>query len=283
MHDVPTENVPQADHGRYYSFDWGNAHFICLDSNTPLQRAVTADGEMLRWLERDLRATRKFWRIAVMHHPPFAGGPNQAEVSSSIVRGRIVPILEKYGVQLVFSGHEHSYQRSHHLRNGSAVAANTGTVYLTTGGGGALLYPVNTIPQIAVSRSTHHYLTVEVDGASIRLVATTHEGTVVDRATLSPLPALVDDGRLPVAITPLGVGSLVRILGRSLAVEEQFGAVAAGSPEMGQTTVAVDGTALSLIYVSSTQIWARSPAPIQGSFVLKITNPNGSLETTIRS
>ena len=280
LHSVPTGKVPAADRGLYYSFDWGNAHFICLDSNKPLEQAITSNGEMLRWLERDLRATRQFWRIAVVHHPPYAGGPNQFEISSALVRTRIVPILEKYGVQLMLSGHEHSYQRSHSLRNGSIVAVNTGTVYMTSGGGGASLYNVTSIPQIALSRSEHHYLTVDVDGSSMLLTATTQTGAVIDRVTLSPLPALIDDGRAPVSITAAANGSLLRIRGRSLAIEERF--VGVGAAQLAQTSVAVDGVPLSLIYVSGTLIWARSSAAVQAPFVLKITNPNGSTETTIR-
>jgi hypothetical protein len=98
--------------------------------------------------ERDLRATRQFWRVAVIHHPPYAGGQNIRQIQQSWSRTYVAPILEKYGVQLVLSGDEHSYQRSHDLRNGSAVTPNTGTLYITTGGAGAALY-TDQYPQVA--------------------------------------------------------------------------------------------------------------------------------------
>src|SRR5262249_6647372 len=56
VHGVPRKSVPAADQGRYYSFDWGNAHFVSLNTNTPLEQAVEQNGQMLQWLERDLNA-----------------------------------------------------------------------------------------------------------------------------------------------------------------------------------------------------------------------------------
>jgi hypothetical protein len=281
-HAVPIDNVPEEGRGRYYSFDWGNAHFVCLDSNTSLQRASAGDGEMLRWLERDLRATRQFWRVAVIHHTPYGAGPNQQEIAPFLVRSAVVPILEAYGVQLVLSGHEHSYQRSHHLRDGSVVPANTGTVYVTTGGGGAFLYPVFSTPLMAASISSHHYLKVDVDGARMSLSATAPGGLVLDRFTIQPLPVLSDTRRGPsFTVTPSGQGSLVRIAGRSLAAEEQFVGTQPGPTEMNGTSVTVNGQLMNLIYASSTQIWAKSLLPIQPPYLLRITNPNGSTVTSV--
>ena len=103
LHSFPTEYVPVADHGRYYSFNWGNAHFVSIDSAISLTAAVNNDGSMLRWLEKDLRSTRQFWRIAIMHHPPYSTGPNERDVNSYWVRTRVVPVLEAYGVQVKLS------------------------------------------------------------------------------------------------------------------------------------------------------------------------------------
>jgi hypothetical protein len=283
VHAVPTENVPAADHGRYYSFDWGNAHFICLDSNKPLERAVAGDGEMLRWLERDLRATRQFWRIAAVHHPPYAAGPNQSDPVSGFVRGRIVPLLEKYGVQLVLSGHEHSYQRTVPLRGGAALPENSGTIYMTLGGGGGALYPVFLSPQTAVGRSAHHYLKVQVNGTQMNLSAIGIGGGVLDNFRLNPLPVVTEDSFFgPVSIIPYKSGSLVRIRGRSLAAEERFVGRAPSPTELAGVSVMIDGRPVALSYVSSTQIWGRTEAPVRGPFILRLTNSNGSTESTVR-
>src|SRR5262245_24702714 len=62
LHSLPQRTVPINDRGRYYSFDWRNAHFVSLDSNASLEQAVEGNGRMLAWLENDLTSTRAFWR-----------------------------------------------------------------------------------------------------------------------------------------------------------------------------------------------------------------------------
>jgi len=99
LHDLPQlRSVPEQDRGRYYSFDWGNVHFVSVDSNAPLVLAAGGQGSMLDWLEQDLRATRQYWKIVYFHHPPFAGGPNENDASSELARRYLVPIVERHGV-----------------------------------------------------------------------------------------------------------------------------------------------------------------------------------------
>ena len=59
----------------------------------------------MTWLDNDLASTHRFWRVAFFHHPGYATGKHQDEPPAGEVRQAIVPILEKYGVQLVFNGH----------------------------------------------------------------------------------------------------------------------------------------------------------------------------------
>jgi predicted MPP superfamily phosphohydrolase len=96
---------------KYYSFDFGNIHFICLDSMTT-NRAV--DGAMLTWLASDLAANTKPWIIAFWHHPPYSKGSHNSDTETPLIemRQNALPILESYGVDLVLSGHSHSYERS---------------------------------------------------------------------------------------------------------------------------------------------------------------------------
>jgi hypothetical protein len=281
-HSVPTRTVPVADRGRYYSFDWGNVHFVCLDSNTPLRFAVTGTGEMLQWLERDLRATRQFWRVAFMHHPPYAGGPNQLDTESVYVRESVVPILEAHGVQFVLSGHEHSFQRSKSIHNGSVVGPNTGTVYITSGGGGAALYPVFANPLIANALSAHHYLKVEVDGARMAITAIEQSGSVIDSTVISPLPTLANNthGKAFNA-SPSGRGSLIQISGTALAAQERFADSAPEPTQLAGTSVSINGQPARLLYVSGSRIRAHIPSPVEGSCVLRITNANGSTEAVV--
>ena len=99
----------------YYSFNYGNIHFVCLDSMT---QDRTASGPMAAWLEQDLAANTNEWLIAFWHHPPYTKGSHDSDDPFGYdpelveMRETFLPIMESYGVDLVLSGHSHSYERS---------------------------------------------------------------------------------------------------------------------------------------------------------------------------
>jgi hypothetical protein len=97
---------------KYYSFDYANIHFICLDSMTS---DVTTHGTMLTWLRNDLAATTQDWIIAYFHHPPYTKGSHDSDREWELIQMRtnVVPVLEAAGVDLVLCGHSHSYERSY--------------------------------------------------------------------------------------------------------------------------------------------------------------------------
>jgi len=102
----------------YYSFDYGNIHFVVLDSFSS-NRSVGSP--MLTWLEADLAATSQEWIIAYWHHPPYSRGGHDSDnpgggstdIQLQEMRENVVPILDDYGVDMTFAGHSHSYERSH--------------------------------------------------------------------------------------------------------------------------------------------------------------------------
>ncbi len=100
----------------YYSFDYANIHFVVLDSYISNRLAGSA---MLTWLELDLAGTSQEWIVAYWHHPPYSKGshdsdnPSGADLQLVQMRENAVPVLEDYGVDLVLSGHSHSYERSY--------------------------------------------------------------------------------------------------------------------------------------------------------------------------
>lgn len=98
----------------YYSFDYGNIHFIVLNS---MDVSRSATGPMAKWLQADLQASNADWTIAFWHHPPYSKGTHDSdsEVELSEMRQNIVPILENYGVDLVLCGHSHGYERSYFM------------------------------------------------------------------------------------------------------------------------------------------------------------------------
>ncbi len=96
----------------YYSWDYGNAHFIVLNGAN-VSRSST--GPMANWLRNDLAATTQQWVIAYWHQPPYTKGTHDSDTEGDLIemRQNILPILEAAGVDLVLNGHSHGYERSY--------------------------------------------------------------------------------------------------------------------------------------------------------------------------
>jgi 3',5'-cyclic AMP phosphodiesterase CpdA len=122
-HDNPTNvRYPPFNMGgeRYYTYARGNVRFVVLDSNV-------LDPAQLVWLERTLRESAEPWKIAYFHHPLYSdGGRHGSEVE---LRVALEPLLVKYGVSVVYSGHDHLYER---------IKPQKGIAYFVSGAGGQL-------------------------------------------------------------------------------------------------------------------------------------------------
>jgi len=99
----------------FYSFDYGNVHFVVLDSEIA---SLEPGDPQIKWLRRDLEKNRAEWTIAVVHIAPYTKGSHDSDGPRRhfIVRENVVPILEEHGVDLLLSGHSHAYERSHLIR-----------------------------------------------------------------------------------------------------------------------------------------------------------------------
>ena len=111
----------------YYSYDYGNVHFISLDSygsENGQYRLYDTTGAQVQWLKRDLAARKLPWTVVYFHHPPYTKGSHNSDTEEELVRLRqnLTPILERFGVDLVLSGHSHVYERSYRLRNYTGLA-----------------------------------------------------------------------------------------------------------------------------------------------------------------
>jgi hypothetical protein len=109
----------------YYSFDYGNIHFICLDSATWELTPEDPPMAMLTWVTDDAAATDQKWIIVFWHHPPYSQGTHDAdeESLSTSMREDILPILEAADVDLILAGHSHVYERSKLIEGLYDVAA----------------------------------------------------------------------------------------------------------------------------------------------------------------
>jgi hypothetical protein len=98
---------------KHYSFDYANIHFVVLDLWKTEWR--TPDAPQLAWLERDLATTRQDWLVVINHFPPYCDGKYESDSNGFLVevREKIMPILDRAGVDLLLTGHDHTYQRSY--------------------------------------------------------------------------------------------------------------------------------------------------------------------------
>lgn len=99
---------------RYYSFNHGAIHFVALDSVTS---DVSTNGAMFAWLATDLAANTQDWLIAYWHYPPYSKGSHDSDIEYGMIQMRqnFLPVLERYGVDVVLAGHSHNYERSYLL------------------------------------------------------------------------------------------------------------------------------------------------------------------------
>ncbi len=105
----------------YYSFDYGNVHFIALDSD---DSGREPGSPQLVWLENDLSSTTQEWKVVFFHHPPYTQDASDTNDKETDMRANVLPVLEAYGVDLVLAGHDHIYERSY-LINGHYGRSNT--------------------------------------------------------------------------------------------------------------------------------------------------------------
>jgi len=183
---LPENGWRPEERERYYSFDVANAHVVVLDSTDGLAAiSDAAEDDMADWLAADLAATDKPWRIILFHHPPYSAGVHG---SHSLARQRLTPVLEAGGVQWVFNGHEHDYQRTCPIRQERCVEPGAGITYVITGGGGAGLRPTGQDWFTRRALSVHHAAFLTLDDCLARLTVRDQEGQVVDQNVVLRCP-----------------------------------------------------------------------------------------------
>jgi predicted phosphodiesterase len=116
-------NLPAYGGENYYSYDWGRVHFAAIDTEQDYASQIA-------WLDRDLAASDALWKIVYTHKPPYSSGEHGSDTK---LRALLEPVVQKHGVQLVLSGHDHDYER---------MKPQHGVNYIVTGGGGVGTRPV---------------------------------------------------------------------------------------------------------------------------------------------
>jgi 3',5'-cyclic AMP phosphodiesterase CpdA len=152
--------------GRYWAEEHGDVLVVGIDSNE------IDDPAQLRFLEEALASTDATWRIVAVHHPPYSAGYQGSSVD---VRETLAPLLQRYGVQLVLSGHDHDYQRS---------VTIDGVTYVVSGGASGTRR-TGEDDFTAVAYSWHNFVDIAVTGDRLVLRAVGQDGSVFDEAVLT--------------------------------------------------------------------------------------------------
>jgi hypothetical protein len=184
----------------YYSFDYGAVHVVVLNSNT----STTPDSPQYAFLEDDLESSQARWNVVAFHHSIYSSGSRHG--SNLPIRASLTPLFDRYRVDLVFMGHDHDYERTHPLRGDAVVADGEGTVYVTTGGGGADLRSVGKSPFTAYAEASYHFVRVSVNDDRLAGTMIREDGAVRDRFELVkkavPAPAPGRGRNVPPPRTP---------------------------------------------------------------------------------
>jgi predicted phosphodiesterase len=157
---------------RYYTFEKGNAKFFVIDS-------TLVDKTQLDWLDKELASTGSEWKIAYFHHPLYSTGARHGPELD--VRSVLEPLLLKYGVDVVFNGHEHFYER---------LKPQKGITYFISGAGGQLRKGnVNRVEPMAAAFDTDRsFMLVEIAGKQMYFQSMSGAGNVVDSGIIENVP-----------------------------------------------------------------------------------------------
>jgi hypothetical protein len=156
---------------RYYSFKPANSsvRFFALDSNY-------MDDKQITWLDAQLAGSGSDWKICFFHHPPYSSG--EAHGSDTVLRAQIEPVFVKYGVNAVFTGHEHFYER---------IKPQKGIAYFIAGSSAKLREGnlKTSSPLEAKGFDTGFaFMLVEVSGDDLFFQTITEKGVTVDSGSV---------------------------------------------------------------------------------------------------
>ena len=183
---------------RYYSYDFGDVHYVVLD--TMLYESNHEDNHdthhpdlydvQVQWLRQDLMANTKKWTVVLMHRDPFQYAFDQSDANRAVGfddEGVLfMPIFDEFNVDLVLSAHLHSYRNRGHVRNFERDAS--GPLYILTGIAGDARrpkwkqHPLDVY--VAPDRDKNNYMTMTVTPNKLIVKAFLPDGTQLDESVI---------------------------------------------------------------------------------------------------
>jgi hypothetical protein len=182
--ETPDNGPPGLPEDLNYWFDYASCRVAVINSNADV---ATLRDKVAPWLATVMADPQPAWRFVSLHHPPHTAGKYEPDLA---VLEHLVPVFEATGVDVVFSGHDHMYQRFHPLRGGAMVEPGAGVVYVVTGAGGRSLYTPRheAPPELAVLvHDRFSFTQIVIAGAELTLRQIAADGTVLDDYTFAKL------------------------------------------------------------------------------------------------
>jgi hypothetical protein len=158
---------------RFFTVAFGPVRFVGLD----LPEAMAARDPALNYLDSALTDAPEPWRVVFAHYPIYSAGRHRDR--DDLIE-HLLPRLHAHGVDVMFAGHDHNYQRF-----APEIAAGNRLLLVVTGGGGKVLYDVQRHAKAEVARREYHFCRVTIAGARLSLEAVDVDGAVIDRCELS--------------------------------------------------------------------------------------------------
>ncbi|MFQ5604815.1 MAG: metallophosphoesterase [bacterium] len=163
---------------KWYSFDFGNTHFLFLDTN---EDVLTENSEQMKWLLKELQNNQATWTIVNSHHPPFTAGGNYYRNSRIELKNLLHPIFEKYGVDVVFSGHDHNYERSKPIMSKAGAKPVT---YVVCGNGGTPMRYIGWREWTQHAERVFGFVKINIEGQKLHLKSFNINDEIIDEFTL---------------------------------------------------------------------------------------------------
>lgn len=182
--------------GYYYSFDYGEAHFIALNNNF-LEIDEQKKGlleEELKWLYDDVKKSEKSWKIVLMHKDILAYNEYNSYTDDygglNDIAHIFMPVFDELNIDLVLTGHMHIYRNRGHIYN--FLPSDFGPYYILCGLAGNARYDVpkdETFDKIVVEgKETDNYLHLTITNEEINIVCYLPEGKILDSVVLKKSP-----------------------------------------------------------------------------------------------
>lgn len=182
------QNGPEGLKGQAYSFDYGNAHIVMLDSQEEEEKGVAGDilAAQKAWLEKDLQNTNKPWKLVFFHKTPYY---NKATRTNEDIKAAFQPLFDKYHVDVVFNSHDHAVARTYPIAGDKFVSSPAkGTIYYLTGRSGNKYYPDLSAKVWDAffydPQDQPNYIVAELNGDKLTLRAMKQDGTPIDTYTI---------------------------------------------------------------------------------------------------